>query len=287
MTRRLALFLLAGAAALPATSVAQPAQLAPAQQSALETAIAAPTRTASNRERDRYRHPAETLAFFGVKPSDTVVEIWPGGGWYTEILAPYLASGGGKLILASPEWGRGGITKLKATNATLYGPLTVADFPVFDGKAAEIPPGSADAVLTFRNVHNWRMGYRRDDKADYSAEAFRQIYAMLKPGGVLGIEDHRLPESADAERERNSGYIKTSTVIRLAQEAGFQLAGQSEVNANPKDTADWPDGVWTLPPSLALKDQDRAKYLAIGESDRMTLKFVKPATAAAQPERGR
>ena len=115
-----------------------------------------------------------------------------------------------------------------------------------------------------------------DGKPDYSVDAFRQIFAMLKPGGVLGIEDHRLPETADAERERTSGYIKVSTVRRLAEEAGFQFAGSSEVNANPKDTADWPNGVWTLPPSLALKDQDREKYLGIGESDRMTLKFIKP-----------
>ena len=271
MPRSLALSLLAAAFLTAPSAMAQPAQT-----DALRAAIDAPTRTETNRARDQYRHPYETLAFFGVKPSDTVVEIWPGGGWYTEILAPYLAAGGGKLILASPEWGRGGITKLKAANATLYGPLTVADFPVFDGKAAEIPAGSVDAVLTFRNVHNWRMGYRRDDKADYSLAAFQQIYAMLKPGGVLGIEDHRLPESADAERERTSGYIKTSTVIRLAEQAGFKLEARSEVNANPKDTADWPEGVWTLPPSLALKDQDREKYLAIGESDRMTLKFVKP-----------
>jgi predicted methyltransferase len=120
------------------------------------------------------------------------------------------------------------------------------------------------------------MGYQRPDKQDYSADAFRQIYAMLKPGGVLGIEDHRLPESASDERERTSGYIKVSTVRRLAEAAGFQLAATSEINANPKDTADWPDGVWTLPPSLRLKDQDRERYLAIGESDRMTLKFVKP-----------
>ncbi len=262
---------------MTAAILAAPAATAqPAQTDALRAAIDAPTRTAATRARDPYRHPYETLAFFGVKPSDTVVEIWPGGGWYTEVLAPYLAAGGGKLILASPEWGRGGITKLKTANATLYGPLTVADFPMFDGKAAEIPAGSADVVLTFRNVHNWRMGYRRDDKADYSAAAFQQIFAMLKPGGVLGIVDHRLPESASAERETNSGYIKTSTVIRLAEQAGFRLEGRSEVNANPKDTADWPDGVWTLPPSLALKDQDREKYLAIGESDRMTLKFVKP-----------
>lgn len=253
----------------------------------LAAAIAAPTRTPANVARDKYRHPAETLAFFGIKPGDTVVEIWPGGGWYTEILAPYLAGGGGKLYLAAPAWGRSGIDKLKTANPTLYGSLPVADFPVFDGKAAEVPDGTADAVLTFRNVHNWRMGYRRDDKQDYSLDAFRQIFAMLKPGGVLGIEDHRLPESADAERERNSGYIKVSTVRALAEQAGFRFAGASEINANPRDSADWPNGVWTLPPSLRLGDTDREKYLAIGESDRMTLKFVKPATAAAQPERGR
>jgi predicted methyltransferase len=149
-------------------------------------------------------------------------------------------------------------------------------FPAFDATATRVPNGSADVVLTFRNVHNWRMGYRRDDKQDYSPEAFRQIYAMLKPGGVLGIVDHRLPESASAERERTSGYIKVSTVRRLAEAAGFRLAGASEINANPNDSADWENGVWTLPPSLALKDKDRARYLAIGESDRMTLKFVKP-----------
>ncbi|HVF36732.1 MAG TPA: methyltransferase [Sphingomicrobium sp.] len=246
------------------------------EQAALQAAIGAPTRTAANVARDRYRHPYETLMFFGVEPDDTVVEIWPGGGWYTEILAPYLASGGGTLYLAAPEWGRSGIVKLQGANAALYGPARVVDFPVFDGKPAEVPAGTADAVLTFRNVHNWRMGYRRDGKPDYSLEAFRQIYAMLKPGGVLGIEDHRLPESASNERERTSGYIKVSTVRRLAEQAGFRLAASSEVNANPLDTADWPDGVWTLPPSLRLGAKDREKYLAIGESDRMTLKFVKP-----------
>lgn len=262
------LLLLASAGVLAAPSPPAPASL--------HAALGSPGRSAANRARDIYRHPAETLTFFGVMPSDTVVEIWPGGGWYTEILAPYLAAGGGKLVLASPEWGRNGINKLKAANPALYGPPAVADFPMFDGKSAEIAPNSADVVLTFRNVHNWRMGYHRDDKQDYSAEAFRQMFAMLKPGGVLGIVDHRLPESASDERERKSGYIKTSTVRRLAEAAGFRLAAMSEINANPKDSADWPDGVWTLPPSLALKDKDREKYLAIGESDRMTLRFVKP-----------
>jgi predicted methyltransferase len=204
------------------------------------------------------------------------VEIWPGGGWYTEVLAPYLRSGGGKLLWVAPEWGMGGLKKLQEANPALYGSIATADFPAFDAKAKRVPDGSADVVLTFRNVHNWRMGYRREDKKDYSTDAFKQMYAMLKPGGVLGIEDHRLPENADAQRERTSGYIKVSTVRRLAEAAGFRFVGASEINANPKDSADWPEGVWTLPPTMTLKDKDREKYLAIGESDRMTLKFVKP-----------
>jgi predicted methyltransferase len=276
MSSRLAFVLLAAASLSACTAAAPPPAFTAQHQSALQAAIAAPTRTPANVLRDRYRHPFETLSFFGVRPSDTVVEIWPGGGWYTEILAPYLASGGGRLLLATPDGQLGGVTKLQQANPALYGSLTAATFPAFDAGAARVPDGSADVVLTFRNVHNWRMGYQRPDKQDYSADAFRQIYAMLKPGGVLGIEDHRLPESASDERERTSGYIKVSTVRRLAEAAGFQLAATSEINANPKDTADWPDGVWTLPPSLRLKDQDRERYLAIGESDRMTLKFVKP-----------
>ncbi|WP_430741951.1 class I SAM-dependent methyltransferase [Sphingomonas hankyongi] len=269
-------------AALGAIAISMPAASAENSGSsqhnaALTAAVAASTRTDTNRARDKYRHPQDTLAFFGVKPSDTVVEIWPGGGWYTEILAPYLKSGGGKLYAAAPlDWGIEGIAKLKGADPALYGPIQTVDFPAFDATATRVPDGSADVVLTFRNVHNWRMGYRREGKADYSAEAFKQMYAMLKPGGVLGIEDHRLPENADAERERSSGYIKVSTVRRLAEAAGFRFAGASEINANPKDSADWPNGVWTLPPTLTLKEQDKDKYLSIGESDRMTLKFVKP-----------
>ena len=268
---------LAFAALLLSVPLTASAQAPATPPNPLAEAVAASTRSPANVARDKYRHPVETLAFFGIRPSDTVVEIWPGGGWYTEVLAPYLAAGGGKLYAAAPGWGRDGVNKLKAADAALYGPIAVAEFPVFDGKPAEVPDGTADAVVTFRNVHNWRMGYRRDGKPDYSLDAFRQMYAMLKPGGVLGIEDHRLPESADAERERNSGYIKVSTVRALAEKAGFKFAGSSEINANPKDPADWPNGVWTLPPSLRNGDVDRDKYLAIGESDRMTLKFVKPA----------
>lgn len=243
---------------------------------ALAGAVSNPLRTPANIARDQYRHPVETLSFFGVKPSDTVVEIWPGGGWYTEVLAPYVSQGGGRFYAVAPDWGIGSIQKLKETNPAAFGQILTADFPAFDASATRVPDGTADVVLTFRNVHNWRMGYRRDDKQDYSQEAFRQIYAMLKPGGVLGVVDHRLPENAVGERERSSGYIKTSTVMRLAQAAGFRFAGSSEINANSRDTADWPNGVWTLPPSLSQKEKDRDRYLAIGESDRMTLKFVKP-----------
>jgi predicted methyltransferase len=283
MRHLIAVTAMLAAAASVAAAQGQSQEQAPAQaqasvdpRAALEAAIAAPTRTPANVARDRYRHPVETLQFFGVEPDDTVVELWPGGGWYTEVLAPYLAAGGGTLYAAAPDWGQSGIAKLKAANPALYGQIRTADFPAFDAEATRVPDGTADVVLTFRNVHNWRMGYRRDDKQDYSAEAFRQIYAMLKPGGILGVVDHRLPEDASDERERTSGYIKASTVRRLAEQAGFRLVGASEINANPKDTADWPDGVWTLPPSLRLGDQDRERYLAIGESDRMTLKFQKP-----------
>jgi predicted methyltransferase len=269
-----------GSAAVLAIAGCQPAAapgaIAYSPHPALAASVTSSTRTASNVARDRYRHPIETLSFFGVEPDDTVVEIWPGGGWYTEILAPYVASGGGRLILATLDGQLGGVAKLKNANPALYGGVSTAVFPAFEAGAATVPPGSADVVLTFRNVHNWRMGYRRDDKQDYSAEAFRQMFAMLKPGGVLGVVDHRLPEDASAERETNSGYIKASTVRALAEAAGFKLAATSEINANPLDTTEWPEGVWTLPPTLALKDQDRERYLAIGESDRMTLKFVKP-----------
>lgn len=244
---------------------------------AIAKAVKAPNRTPANVERDRYRHPGETLAFFGVKPSDTVVELWPGGGWYSEILVPLTRERGS-------YWGAGlwpkqvdGLKAFQAKDTATYGGMRIAAFPYFadNGAAPRVPDNSADVVLTFRNVHNWRMGYQRGGQ-DYAAEAFKQMYAMLKPGGTLGVVDHRLPESADTAREQKSGYIKVSTVRRLAEAAGFRFEAASEVNANPKDSADWPDGVWTLPPSYRLKDVDRAKYAAIGESDRMTLRFRKP-----------
>ena len=260
-----------------AASIAAVAAHAQTPSPALKAAVAAPSRTPANTARDVHRHPAETLAFFGIKPTDTVVEIWPGGSWYTEVLAPYLAQRG-KLILANPGGKAGKALEAElASDAAIYGKVEQAAFPSVLG-GTPVAPATADAVLTFRNVHNWRGGSMTPDKQDYSLAAFKEMYAMLKPGGVLGVEDHRLPEKADAERERTSGYMKVSTVRRLAEEAGFKFGGASEVNANPKDRADWEKGVWTLPPTYANGEVDRAKYQAIGESDRMTLKFVKPAS---------
>ena len=244
-----------------------------APEGAIAAAVAAPTRTPANVARDAARHPTETLAFFGVKPGDTVVELWPGGGWYTEILAPLTQSGGGTLYAAAP-WERGlnTIRKWQEAKPDAYGAVKLAEFPA-TGAGPKVPDGSADVVLTFRNVHNWRFG-----GMDKTAEAFQQIYAMLKPGGVLGVVDHRLPEAMNSALEEKSGYMKRSSIVAFAEAAGFKLAGESEVNANPRDTHDYEKGVWSLPPTLTNKDVDREKYVAIGESDRMTLKFVKPAS---------
>jgi len=252
---------------------AAPSDAAPG--AAIEAAVANPARLDSERPRDTYRHPAQTLRFFGVEPNQTVIEYSPGGGWYTRILMPLLAAHGHyiavvdntpraieaarKLVAPLPGGAKAGVNGFDVATATMA------------------KPNSVDRVLTFRNVHNLLMPEDGGAKDGSVARAFfRAAFKALKPGGVLGVVDHRLPETADAARERTSGYVKRSTVIRLATDAGFKLAGESEINANPKDTADWPNGVWTLPPTLSQKDQDRAKYLAIGESDRMTLRFVKP-----------
>lgn len=263
-----------GTVALAATLVAAaPAWSAPS--AAIRAAVANPARLEAEKPRDAYRHPAETLAFFGVAPGQTVVEYSPAGGWYSRILVPLLA-GNGRYIAAvssNPRAQESATKMLAAIKGGAGAPITV-----FDPAAATMgPAGAADRVLTFRNVHNLLMQRYAGTEGDKVARAFFvAAFKALKPGGMLGVEEHRLPEQAPSEREKTSGYVKRSTVVRLATAAGFKLAGESEINANPKDTADWPKGVWTLPPSLELGDQDRAKYLAIGESDRMTLRFVKP-----------
>ena len=276
MTRRLSLALSIAALSITAVAATTASVAATAPKNSLAAAIASPLRTPANVARDPYRHPAQTLSFFKVKPTHTVVEIWPGGGWYTEILAPYLAQGGGTYIAVASDRGLTGVRKLMTDKGAPYAKVRTANFPILatstpPGVGTPVAAGSADVVLTFRNVHNWMMG----DKP-FEGEAFKQMYAMLKPGGTLGVVEHRLPENADNAREKKSGYVKTSTVRRLAEAAGFKLVASSEINANLKDTKDYPEGVWTLPPTFTLKDKDRAKYAAIGESDRMTLRFVKP-----------
>lgn len=257
---------------IAALALAAPACHArPASDAALAKVIAGPQRSAANRARDVYRHPQETLAFFAITPKQKVVELWPGAGWYSEILAPYLAAHG-KLTLATPAGkANARVDAMIAASPDLYAKVDRARFP-FDGEGTKVPDASVDLVLTFRNVHNWRFG-----GADKAQAAFNAIFAMLKPGGTLGVVEHRLPEAMASTLEEKSGYLKESTVIAYALDAGFKLAGASEINANPKDTHDWEKGVWTLPPVLQLGDTDRAKYLAIGESDRMTLRFIKPA----------
>lgn len=257
-------FAIAAAFALTAAS-ASVAQ----ERSALESAVSAKTRSPSNVARDTYRHPAQTLSFFGVKPTDTAVDIWPGGGWYTETLAPYVTRRGTLYAAVPMPNGARGVEALKAKDAATYGPVRIAGFPASD--AVKVPDGSADVVLTFRNVHNWRF-----DGTDQAQARFAEMYRMLKPGGTLGVVEHRLPAARDASAEQKSGYMNESSVIAFARAAGFELVQRSEINANPRDTAGWPEGVWTLPPSYRLKDVDRARYAAIGESDRMTLKFRKP-----------
>ena len=227
---------------------------------AIAAAVASSDRSPENRARDSYRHPAETLSFFGVKPGDTVVEFIPGGGWYTEILTPFVSGHGHYIGAQTPG---AGLDKLKARFTGTH--IRFVDWPVGDA----IPAGSVDTILTFRNVHNLVM-------KDSAPAAFAAFFALLKPGGTLGVVDHRLPEDRDTAQEKNSGYLKTSTVRKLAEDAGFVLEAQSEINANPKDTANWEKGVWTLPPVLKNGEVDRDKYIAIGESDRMTLRFRKP-----------
>ncbi|RDI98705.1 methyltransferase [Dyella solisilvae] len=244
----------------------------------LDQVLAGSWRSQENRARDVYRHPKATLQFFGIRPDLTVIEITPGGGWYSEILAPLLRDNGHYIAAVAKASGEGeasrNLTGLRAKFAGDPERFGKAQILEFDPKAPAFgAPGSADLVLTFRNVHNWVM-------ADTAPAMFKAFYAALRPGGVLGVVDHRAADNADLESVKESGYLPTPFVVKLATDAGFKLEEKSEINANPKDTKDYPKGVWTLPPTLQLGDQDRAKYLAIGESDRMTLRFVKPAPAS-------
>ncbi|ABZ76395.1 conserved hypothetical protein [Shewanella halifaxensis HAW-EB4] len=246
------------------------------QNTSLESAITSDFRQAKNTTRDEYRHPEQTLTFFDIQPSDTVIELWPGGGWYAEIIAPYLADKG-QYIAGNfdtnpadekarngyrPKAGKSFEKWLEDNSAKLGSASTVTfDPPAYYVMGAD---NSADAVLTFRNLHNWAM-------KGYLEPVFDSAYKVLKPGGIFGIVEHRSNPGMDVK----TGYMSQAEVIKLAEKVGFTLVASSEINANAKDTKDYPKGVWTLPPRLALDEQDKQKYLAIGESDRMTLKFIK------------
>ena len=243
--------------------------------STLEEAVSGPWRTDSNRVRDRYRHPVETLNFFGVKPSMTVVEISPATGWFTEILAPFLAANGKYIAAVSspqegPNKGQNNpqFVKWMETHPSVASKVSITKFNL----PAEIdiaPSESADLVLTFINLHNWM-------ETGHETIALTSFFRALKPGGILGVVQHRSDSKVPQDPRAKNGYVREDYLIKLAKKVGFKLIGRSEINSNSSDTKDYPDGVWTLPPTLKLGEKDKEKYLAIGESDKMTLKFVRP-----------
>jgi predicted methyltransferase len=255
---------------------------APDDSAQIAELLAAPHRGADRRARDIYRHPLETLAFFGLCKSMSVVEVWPGSGWHAEILAPLLTAGRGVYYAAGFNFGSQRIRKyqremqreLEATARQQAANYERMVFTVFDPPRhlAIAPKASADLVLSFRNLHNW-LGQ------GYLNAAFRAFYLALKPGGILGLVEHRAKPNTSLQEQLKTGYLDEEMVIDMASQAGFILLARSEINANPKDTHNHPGGVWALPPSLRWGDLQRDKYLAIGESDRMTLKFIKPSTA--------
>ena len=271
----------------PAETPAETATTEAAPAVTLADIVNSDLRSAEEKARDAWRNPAETLEFFGIEADDKVVEIWPGGGWYTNILATWLASGGGTLVAAGFDPAsvedpdrraqvEGRIEEFKNSYADpRFGTIEYSAFSAVSGPLTEA--GTADAVLTFRNIHNWMSG-------GYTEKFFTDAYAALKPGGVLGVVEHRLPSTAMQDPTAASGYVHEDFVKGLAVAAGFEFVEASEINANPADTADHPFGVWTLPPNSAtsardgttIEGFDAAKYAAIGESDRMTLKFRKP-----------
>jgi len=233
-------------------------------------------RSDANKARDKYRHPTRVLEWYGVEPDMKVVEIFPGGtAWYTEILAPYLMDKGTFYAAGPDPQSSSSFTrnttklfKAKMASSPLYKNVIMTVLAPPD-KFDIAPPDSADRVLTFRNVHNWMMAGTAD-------RVFGVMYRALKPGGILGVVEHRGDPDKPQDPKAGSGYVREDTVIKLAEKTGFLFMGSTEINGNPRDTKDYPKGVWTLPPTLTLKDVDRDKYLAIGESDRMTLKFMKP-----------
>jgi predicted methyltransferase len=270
--------------AVPATALVLCAAPSFAADAQLKAAVDSPSRAAEHKARDQFRKPAETLTFWGLKPKQTVIEVVPGTGYWTEILAPYAKATGGKYVagvadLDNPKTSEGAkrgraAFESKYADQAKWGTISYANFGAQSKPLGA--PGSADMVITARNIHNFMYQGALD-------KLMGDFYAVLKPGGVLAVEEHRADPRAEAPNV-SDGYVGVATVVAAAEKAGFKLAAKSELNANPKDTKDHPFGVWTLPPSRntapngqpANPQFQRAKYDAIGESDRMTLRFVKP-----------
>jgi len=240
----------------------------------LTNILAGSQRSEENRARDVYRHPKETLLFFGIRPEMKVLEVWPEPGWYTEVIAPLLREQGtyfAAVIAADPASAytskRLAAYHEKLASLPLYDRVQVVTLPTDGGDV--VPPNSLDMVVTFRNVHNWMA-------AGVAPQVFRTLYRALKPGGILGVVEHRGNPAVPQDPKAKSGYVNEDYLIKLVEGAGFRLAAKSEINANPRDTKDYEQGVWTLPPTYRLGAKDHDKYAAIGESDRMTLRFEKP-----------
>jgi len=249
-----------GFAALAATALAAPAFAAP--DTGLATALASPRRSPKNVARDRYRHPAALLDFFGLTLTESVLELQPGGGYWTEILAPYLRAHGHYTAAVTD------LTPHEQHLAAVFAQKFPGISTVPYGHGPLGAPGSYDLVLSFRNLHDWMA-------QDRATPMLAAAYAALKPGGVFGIEDHRAPATAPQDPAAKDGYVREDYARALIESVGFKFVASSAIGDNPKDTKNYPDGVWDLPPTLRGGAKDRARYLAIGESDRWTLKFTK------------
>jgi predicted methyltransferase len=257
------------------SSAAAPDAAERATAARLDAILAGDQRSAAARARDTYRHPEQTLLFFGIRPDTRVVEIWPDSGWYTEIIAPLVHEHGKYYAALEPQdpastyltRRRQAFLDMLASRPNLYGGVEIETLGPDGGDIA--PAGSADLVLTFRNIHDWMA-------EGWAAQAFAAMYRALRPGGVLGVVEHRGKPGLPQDPKAKNGYVNEDYAIHLIEAAGFKLVATSEINANPSDTKDYPQGVWTLPPTYRLGLTDQDKYAAIGESDRMTLKFVKP-----------
>lgn len=235
----------------------------------LPTILTSIHRSAVNRERDKYRHPAQTLDFFGLRSNMTVVELWPGSGWYTEILAPFLAAKGQLIVTnfaSSNSKPALAFQALLASHRPVFGKVKVATIDP-PNELTLAPDNSVDMILTFRNIHNWV-------KAGYAEQVYTVAYKALKPGGILGVEEHRAKPGISLQESIKTGYMSEDGVIAAVEKAGFKFIGKSEINSNPKDTKDYPGGVWTLPPTLSQGQKDRQRFLAIGESEPIGRRFA-------------